>query len=357
MGSKLFIVALAVALSAVNRVQAQQAPQSPADKTAPVTAEISNNVIKMRLYPPDRERGFYHGTRFDWSGVIGSLVCQGHNYYGPWFTRVDPTVHDFTFDGADIVAGSCGAITGPVEEFSTDGKALGYDQAPPGGTFIKIGVGILRKPAAGGSYDPYHLYEIVDPGSRKVRTSRDSIEFIHDLADPTSGYGYHYEKTIRLVPGQPEMVIEHRLKNTGNRPLTTSVYNHNFLVLDGQTPGPDFVLKVPFEIKSARTLKSALAEARGNQIVFKKALHDRDVVYTAFQGFGTTAADNQFTIENKKVGAGMQITGDRPLSKTALWSIRSVLSIEPFITMAIDPAGEFSWKYTYRYYRLDGRGK
>jgi hypothetical protein len=357
MGSKLRIVALAVSLAGINRVQAQPASQSSGDKTVPVTAEISNNVIQVRLHLPDFEKGAYRGTRFDGAGIIGSLVYCGHNYYGPWFTRVDPAVYDFTFDGADIVAGSCGAISGPVEEFSTDGKGLGYEDAPPGGTFIKIGVGVLRKPEAGGAYSSYHLYKIVDPGSWSVRTNRDSIEFVHSLADPTSGYGYRYEKTIRLVPKRPEMVIEHRLTNTGKRRLSTSVYNHNFLVLDRQPTGPDFVVKVPFEIKAARTLDRALAEVRGNQIVFKKALHDRDVVYTAFQGFGTTAADYGFTIENKKVGAGLQVTGDRPLSKMALWSIRSVLSIEPFVTMTIDPAGEFSWKYTYRYYVLDGRGK
>lgn len=319
-------------------------------------AEISNNLIKMRLYLPDRKQGFYLGTRFDWSGVIGSLVYKGHNYYGPWFTKSDPSVHDFIFDGADIVAGSCGTITGPVEEFSTNGKALGYDQAPAGGTFVKIGVGVLRKPDDGSAYDPYRLYKIVDPGSWKVRTTGDSIEFIHSLVDPTSDYVYHYEKTIRLVAGRPEMVMEHRLKNMGKRPLTTSVYNHNFLVLDGQTTGPDFDLKMPFEIKATPALNSALAEVRGKQIVFKKALQDRDVLYTPFQGFGTTAADYQFTIENKKVRAGITITGDRPLSKAAVWSIRSVLSIEPFVTMTIDPDREFSWKYTYRYFLLDGRG-
>ena len=109
MGSKLRIVTLAVALAGVNRVQAQPAPRSPGDKTVSVTAEISNNVIQVRLHLPDLEKGFYRGTRFDWSGIIGSLVYCGHSYYGPWFTRVDPTVYDFMFDGADIVAGTCGA--------------------------------------------------------------------------------------------------------------------------------------------------------------------------------------------------------------------------------------------------------
>jgi hypothetical protein len=307
-------------------------------------AEISNNVIKVQLYVPDLEKGFYRGTSFDWSGVIGSLKYQGHNFYGPWFTRADPTVNDFIYDGAEIVAGPCSAITGPVEEFSTDGKALGYDQAQRGGTFIKIGVGVLRKPDEGGVYSPYRLFKIVDPGSWKVQTTRDSIEFMHDLIDPRSGYGYHYEKTIRLVRGQPEMVMEHRLKNTGKRPFSTSVYNHNFLVLDGQPPGPDFILKMPFEIKAPRSPNSALAEVRGNQFVYKKALQDREVVETLFQGFSTTTADYQFTIENQKVGAGMKITGDRPLSRVALWSIRSVLSIEPFVDMTIEPTRQFSWK-------------
>jgi hypothetical protein len=355
MGSKMRIVTLAVALVGINRVQAQPAPQATG-RTVRVTAEISNKLITAQLHLPDLEEGFYRGTRFDWSGIIGKLVYRGHNYYGPWFTRVDPTVYDFTFQGADIVAGSCGAITGPVEEFSTDGKALGYDDAPPGGTFIKIGVGVLRKPEAGGSYSPYHLYQIVDPGTWNVQPGADSVAFTHSLADATSGYGYRYEKTIRLVPGRPEMVIEHRLTNTGKRRLATSVYNHNFLVLDGQQAGPDFLVKMPFEIKAAQTRNGALADASGNQIVFKTTLRDRDVVYTAFQGFGTTAADNGFTIENKRVGAGLQVTGDRPLSKMALWSIRTVVSIEPFVTMTIDPAGEFSWQYTYRYYVLDGRG-
>jgi hypothetical protein len=75
------------------------------------------------------------------------------------------------------------------------------------------------------------------------------------------------------------------------------------------------------------------------------------------QGFGPTAADYRFTIENKKTGAGMTITGDRPLSSLALWSIRSNVSLEPFIAMAIEPGQEFTWKYTYAYYLTGGNAK
>ena len=59
--------------------------------------EITNGVIHAKIYLPEAMRGFYRGTRFDWSGVIYSLQTGGHDYYGPWFVKTDPTVHDFVY--------------------------------------------------------------------------------------------------------------------------------------------------------------------------------------------------------------------------------------------------------------------
>ena len=180
----------------------------------PPQADISNGVLHASLYLPDPVNGFYRGTRFDWSGVIHSLTYQGHDYYGPWFTKTDPEVIDFIFKGPDIVAGPCSAITGPVEEFVWQEKALGFDQAKAGGTFIKIGVGVLRKPDDQ-EYSPYRLYPIVDSGKWTVHKKADSVEFIQEISDPASGYGYRYTKTVRLSNGKPEMILEHKLENTG----------------------------------------------------------------------------------------------------------------------------------------------
>jgi hypothetical protein len=66
--------------------------------------EISNGQIRVKVYLPDAKKGFYRATRFDWSGAIGSLEYKGHNYYGPWFSRVDPNVHDFGYEGDQVVA-------------------------------------------------------------------------------------------------------------------------------------------------------------------------------------------------------------------------------------------------------------
>src|SRR5215471_2964441 len=109
----------------------------------PPQAEIANQQIRAKLYLPDPAQGFYRSTRFDWSGVIHSLVYQGHDYYGPWFNQYEPSVRDFTYRDENIVVGAVSAMTGPVEEFQ---KPLGYDAAKAGGVFVKVGVGVLRKP-------------------------------------------------------------------------------------------------------------------------------------------------------------------------------------------------------------------
>ncbi|PYU97290.1 MAG: hypothetical protein DMG10_31130, partial [Acidobacteria bacterium] len=59
------------------------------------------------------------------------------------------------------------------------------------------------------AYDYVKQYEIVDSGKWTVERHRDSVRFTQELTDPSSGYGYIYQKTMRLIKGKPEMVLEH----------------------------------------------------------------------------------------------------------------------------------------------------
>lgn len=315
-------------------------------------AEISNGQIRVMVYLPDAKAGFYRATRFDWSGMIYRLIYHGHEYYGQWFQRVDPSVRDFTYDGGDIVASPCTAALGPAEEFVTDAnQPLGYEAAKPGGTFVKIGVGALKK-TDDSPYNRFHLYELADPGKWSVRTTADSVKFTQELTDPSSGYGYVYRKTITLGKGNAQMRIEHSLRNTGRLPIDTNVYDHNFLRIDGEAPGPDYTITTPFPIKSSRPPNAEFAEIRGNQVLYLKPLAGQDRVATGMQGFGAGASDYDVRIENKKAGVGMRITGDRPLQNESLWSIRAVLAVEPFIKISVAPGQEFRWSMTYDYYSL-----
>ena len=294
-------------------------------------AAISDSAIRASLYLPDARSGYYRATRFDWSGVIASLEWHGHNFFGQWFDRHNPTIHD--------------AITGPVEEFLTDGAGLGYDEAKAGGSFVRIGVGAVRKPDEP-KYRQFSTYEIVDPGKWTVTKSSDWVQFVHELHD-TAGYAYVYRKKLRLVGNT--LVLEHQLKNTGRKTIATSVYEHNFFMLDGKPTGPDLIVRFAFEPHATGAL-NGLADVRGKTLVYLQELQPRETVQTDLEGFGAGAKDYDIRVENRRTGAGVRQTGDRPMSKLHLWSIRTTVCPEAFIDLRIEPGNESSWRIRYEFY-------
>jgi hypothetical protein len=298
--------------------------------------EISNGVVTAKFYLPDAENGYYRGTRFDWSGQIYSLRTLNHEFFGQWFPKYDPKLHD--------------SIMGPVEEFLTGDAGLGYAEAEPGGTFIRIGVGVVKKPQEP-RYERFRTYEIVDPGKRSVRTGKDWIEFVHELNDK-NGYAYEYTKTIRLVKNKPEMLLEHSLKNTGKKVIRTSQYNHNFFVIDGKPTGSESSVKFPFDLHELKPADDSLTEVRPRELAYHKELAANDRVFKEFEGFGKTASDYDFRLENRAAGAGVRITGDQPLTKTILWSIRTVFSVEPYVEFSIEPGRTQKWTYHYQFYEV-----
>lgn len=311
--------------------------------------EISNGLLRAKIYLADAEKGFYRGTRFDWAGVIGSLAYAGHSYFGPFFERFDPSVADVVI-GDPVVAGINSAASGPVEEFIGAGETgLGYADAKPGEAFCKIGVGSLRR-VDNAAYSSYTNYPILNGGKRTLNTATDFVEFTQKV-DCGSGYGYTYSKKITLLKGRPEMTIEHRLVNTGTKPIATQVYDHNFLSIDHAPTGPAVAITFPFTLATRGQIDGpGLAEIHGNQLLFPRDLKGSDMFYSECTGFGKTPADYQFRVENRKTGAGVAISGDRPLANLGVWAVRTVVAPESYIDINIPPGQDFSWKYKYRFY-------
>lgn len=296
-------------------------------------ASISNGIIEVRLYLPDSQSGFYRGTRFDWAGIVSSLKYGGHEYFGQWYVQHDPLKHD--------------AITGPVEAFDP----IGYDEAAPGSTFLKIGIGTLRKV----NTDPYRFsrsFEIVNAGTWKVKSKKNRVEFTHELQDE-NGYSYIYKKTLRLVKGKPELILEHSLKNTGKKTIETNVFDHNFFVMDNQTTGPDFSVTLPFEIKS-EAAKKELITFSGKQMRYLRDLKKGESTMEYPKGLsGESVGDYDFRIENSKTGAAVRITSDRPMSNFMYWSVPTTLSPEPFIKIKALPGKKFKWDIKYQFYQIN----
>jgi hypothetical protein len=300
---------------------------------------ISNGVVKARVYLPDAERGYYRGVRFDWAGVVASLTYQGHEFFGQWFQKYDPLLHD--------------AIMGPVEEFRGEDGALDYAETKPNHLFMKIGVGLLRK-----LYDePYNFastYPLIVPGSRVVRASGDRVEFEHQLNNG-EGYAYDYHKTLRLTRSKPELVLEHSLKNTGTRVIETSVYDHDFYMLDHHTTGPEFRVRFRFKPESKdKDQLQAPGRIEGNEIRYDRELGPQpDSVHGYITGFDDSIADNDIRVENTKAGIGVRETGNQPISKLYFWSIHTTVCPEAYIKILVAPGQTFKWRTSYDFYLLN----
>jgi hypothetical protein len=271
-----------------------------------------------------------------------------HSYFGSWFKTTDRSVRDIEFRATlgGFAASPLSSAVGPVEQFSVP---LGFDDAAAGGTFVKIGVGVLRK----ADLSPYAWttpYEVVDPGVWTVRRRRDSVEFTQRVVGP-SGYAYLYRKVVRLSPGKEELVLEHRLENLGTRTIDTPAFAHNFLVMDGQPTGPDFVIRVPFQIQDVKD-RLGVMQVRGDTVTFERELVDDEWAMVEIAGFGNEAKDYDIRVENQRTGRGVRISGDRPLARLSVWAIRPTRCPEPFINVHVEPGQEFTWRITYAFYSI-----
>lgn len=343
MGSVAFLTYL------MSWADAQNYPTAvPANSVIPASAldnlphkDISNGIVSVRIYLPG-EGGFYRGTRFDRAGVVAHATYEGNDYGRYWFSSYSPMVHDFAWRDHQVTVSTASGAAGPAEEFT----AISFDEAGQGGKFLKVGVGILKRDTD--TYDFVHTYPVVNEGKRGYTATKTSVRLTQDLNDKDTGYGYRYAKTVRLVPGKPEMVIEHVLTNTGTKPIETAVYCHNFLSL---SPGNENVaLTAPFKLEAGKPLQPDAAQVSGDTLKYLRPVKEGESVTTPFTGFSDKVSDYDFKVVNTATGFGQRIRANQPLARINFWSIRTIFSWEPYIAISLKPGETKRWTYTYDYF-------
>lgn len=313
----------------------------------PKSVELHSHDMRAKVYLPSADHAFYTGTRFDRGGTVADLRFDGHHLYQPWFNAVDPSIRDFSYNATGITASQNSAMVGPAEEFQ---KPIGYETAKAGDTFLKVGVGLLRKGDDAAYFFGKH-FDVVDAGTWSTKVSANTVSSTQVLGRAGDEYAYVYTKTFRLAENAKQLVIEHRLKNVGKATIDTPVYDHNFLDADN-TPVGGYVVTTRYNIKAARAPDPAFVSIEGKNAKYLKTLTGEDRVAFGLQGFGTDASDYDFLIRNEGAGFSVRMQGDRPLENAAVWSIRTVFAVEPFIHVVAEPGKETSWTYTYTYASL-----
>lgn len=289
---------------------------------------ISNDTLKITLHAPDGEKGYYRGTRFDWAGVFESIEYRGCNYADVWFEGYTPVRHD--------------AVCGPAEEFSP----IGLEEAAVGEPFLKIGVGMLEKME--GAYDRFKLHNILNPGTRSVEVTEDSIIQVHNL-ESVQGYAYEYIKEIRLT-GENSFCISHRLTNKGVKALKGEVYNHNFFTLGLLETGESRQLDFPFKPEGDWRAEYSEVGFTESGIRFTRTLQKGESVYTGNiheAGKGLAGSPNAFELREMQTGRGVKAECALPMTKAVFWSYHLIACIEPYSDFCVAPGETFAFTIDY----------
>lgn len=290
--------------------------------------QIENDHVTMKLFLPDPEKGLYRATRFDWSGIIGSLKYKDHEYFGYWKNTHDPKIHE--------------DLTGPAESYNDSGP--GFDEAGPGGKFIRIGIGVIEKPD-NKPFEIFKTYDIVDHGIWDVEKGKDWIEFKQTL-ESDIGYGYVYTKRIQLKTDGPGFIMTHVLENTGAKTIKTDQYNHNFFMIDGQLSGPAIHVEFPYDISTENDLRDAM-EIKGKDLRFIKDFAKGESIWMEFKGYGNAVDDHHVAVKNEKTGAGVRFRVDKPLYKMVFWACQTTYCPENFIMIHVEPGKTDKWTSEY----------
>jgi len=318
---KLLIITLSISLT--------NCSEKIADISSFPHTTIKNEEIKMKVFLPDAENGVYRGTRFDWSGIIGSLKYKDHEYFGYWKKTHDPYFHE--------------DLPGPVEGSVKPG--LGYDEAKAGGQFIRLGVGIIEKEDES-EFNWRKTYKILDHGKWNIEQGQDWILFTHEL-NSDIGYSYVYSKKIQL--NNDGFIIEHKLKNNGEKVIETDQFNHNFFVIDNERIGPSFKITFPYNISTINEPQDHLI-IDGNEIAYNKELKDGNTSFLMIKGFGDAVSENAFSVVNTKSNAGVNFKIDKALHSVVYWACETTLCPENSILLSVAPGEEEFWNSEYTFF-------
>ena len=294
------------------------------------SVDLNKGAIRVSMYLPDAVRGYYRGTRFDWSGIIRQVRFRDHQFYAPLHPSHDPTCHD--------------AVSGPAEEFAMF-RPMGFAEASPGQSFVKIGVGLLMK-ADEGDYSFDGNYELICAGDWDISHNTDSVTFDQALQGER-GWAYRYTKSIQLSAGRPELTIRHRLENTGEKTIDIDNYNHNFTIIDDVPVGPDYRVEFPFTTDDPISIGD-LGRFRADAVEIEKPLGEDSLWVELYDGKGRIDY-NQAIVRNLRSGAAVEFRGDAPVTRMVFWAVERAACPEPFIHLLLAPGQCREWSSRYRF--------
>jgi len=283
---------------------------------------VSGDLVAEVMDPaaPDR---YNVGTRFTPLAAVLRVNKAGKEYL------FNPITHDPEGDHAGLAS-----------EFDliTPGGPPGFADAAENGSFIKVGVGALRK--TGAQYMFWNKYPAVSLARTTVEWGTDSAHFRQSVP-PTGGYGYSLSAKVTLK--NDVIDIDWKLRNSGFKPLKTRQYTHNFFRFSEKDIGPGYAVSFPYapQVEGLSDAQSLSGRAIQFAQPMSGALNANVPWPTGFGG------SNAVTVSNTSTGQSIECITSLPGIKTAVHATQKNLCPEQFIELSLAPGQEKKWQRRY----------
>jgi len=285
---------------------------------------LKNKNLEIQIDLPAEN---YNFSRFDWTGNIVSVKFKNIQL---------ASTESITYEN-EMQNGK-----GFYNEFGID-TALGFNEAVIGDWFHKIGVGLLKKDNE--EYIFNRNYEI-KPADFEIKYTSNTI-LITCKSEFNNGYSYVLKKEIKLE--KHGFTINYDLENTGEKEIITDEYVHNFIAINKEIIGRNYVLKFPFKLMPAFFLETVNPEQKvtiGQTDVTFNDSPKEQFFFSNLTGYKNVKP--QWELKNLESKISISETGSFHTNKVNLWGWKHVISPELFIDVSIKPGQNANWTRDYK---------
>ena len=285
---------------------------------------LKNKNLEIQIDLPAEN---YNFSRFDWTGNIVSVKFKNIQL---------ASTESITYEN-EMQNGK-----GFYNEFGID-TALGFNEAVIGDWFHKIGVGLLKKDNE--EYIFNRNYEI-KPADFEIKYTSNTILIICK-SEFNNGYSYVLKKEIKLE--KHGFTINYDLENTGEKEIITDEYVHNFIAINKEIIGRNYVLKFPFKLMPAFFLETVNPEQKvtiGQTDVTFNDSPKEQFFFSNLTGYKNVKP--QWELKNLESKISISETGSFHTNKVNLWGWKHVISPELFIDVSIKPGQNANWTRDYK---------
>lgn len=333
-------------------------------------------IIWRNARAADNLQPIHAGTRILYSGNLivevgdpDSPDCRWNQglRFSPVANVIRVQLNDLDFCYAPPNGGALSYLGGLPMEFDIGQESFqpdppGYNEGSNGSSFLKIGVGILRRNSS-----PYNFssnYEVVELAQTTTTWESDRAHFVQTLSGTANGYSCQLEEDV--IVKNDSILMNYVLTNTGTKTFTTEQYLHNFLTFSQKNVGPNYRVYFPYQMVTSPKVQEwappVLKQVgRGlkfvddnppmvsleNMVLYTKTISSvpKTWVYKPDDYLGP----DTIAVEQSEIGQRVIIDSSLRSAYVGIWTTSYQVSPEQFLIITLAPGEHAAFTRTYKF--------